>query len=233
MDYFKRILKNISVTFLSEFENQRVIQATTQLKKDIELRNLNIEASEYYQVTDDKNKYLLLPTDSSVDDSLKKNSPFKTHLDAYIKTVKDTSKPTKQTAATTKNKFFNPQLFCIVEEFFYIVPFWSGIIINMWQANYPKRFEPFTRLSNNPVENWFKILKYQILRDQVKPSQHSSKVYKHLLAKYFEHYKPNDELLKAFQYPDKSKIKKKTFRKHGRVKAQRMEDEKDFINQVI
>ena len=117
----------------------------------------------------------------------------------------------------------------------------------MWQANYPKRFEPFTRLSNNPVENWFKILKHQILREQVKPSQHSSRVYKHLLVKYFEHYKPNDELLKAYQYSDKSKINKKDtqeiWKSKGSTNARRKgfyytnnlfsENEMSFVKSVL
>jgi hypothetical protein len=81
----------------------------------------------------------------------------------------------------------------------------------MWGANYPNRFESLSRLSNNPVENWFDQVKNNILRHRVKPSRHTSRVYKHLLVKYFEYYKPDKEMQKAFSYSENKNSKKKEY----------------------
>jgi hypothetical protein len=55
------------------------------------------------------------------------------------------------------NEFFNQDLFEVLKERMFLLPIWSGIMID---ENMGK-----TRLSNNPCENWFGQLKHNILKD--------------------------------------------------------------------
>ena len=120
-----------------------------------------------------------------MDDNLKKNSPFKAYFESF---VKDILEKVPKESSKNPNKYHSKQLYDIISEFYYIMPLWTGIIINMWESIYSNR-ESLSRLSNNPVENWSKILKTNILRHRSKPSQHSTKVFKQLVTDYFLFYK--------------------------------------------
>ena len=50
-------------------------------------------------------------------------------------------------------------------------------------------FSHITRLTNNPVEDWFKILKHQLIKDEVKPSIHADNVLNYVLSKYIQYNK--------------------------------------------
>ena len=73
------------------------------------------------------------------------------------------------------------------------IDIWSGIILFSWQSLYPNKFEKFSRLTNNPVENWFRILKHNILKEKQKPSVHSTKVLRKLLYEYYKNYEKIDQ----------------------------------------
>ena len=93
-----------------------------------------------------------------------------------------------------KNEYYAPQLFAILEEKLYLIPMWSGIMIKSELQN----FKIKTRLTNNPVENWFGQVKNHIL-GKIKKRMASVLVtllYKRLLSKYFEFY--NDSGKKIF-----------------------------------
>ena len=92
-----------------------------------------------------------------------------------------------------QNDYYSPQLFLILSDISYILPRWSGIILFSWQSLYPNKFEKFSRLTNNPVENWFRILKHNILKEKQKPSVHSTKVLRKLLYEYYKNYEKIDQ----------------------------------------
>ena len=60
------------------------------------------------------------------------------------------------------NEFFNPKLFELISKRLHLISLWSGILLGHFQEKH-QQFSSFSRLSNNPVENWFKILKHNIL----------------------------------------------------------------------
>jgi hypothetical protein len=184
IDIFKQNLSNIAILFNSVNETKRVSNALEALEKEIRRRELYTELSDYYPLVEDNTKKLLLTTDPKMEDNLKENSPFKAYFDSFVTEI--LGKGPDECSSKT-NKYHSKQLYEIISEFYYIMPLWTGIIINMWESIYANR-ENLTRLSNNPVENWFKILKNNILKHRSKPSQHTTKVFKHLVTDYFKLY---------------------------------------------
>jgi hypothetical protein len=70
-----------------------------------------------------------------------------------------------------ENPFHAPELFTIIEERLYLVPLWSGIMIDKVGIG-------STRISNNHVENYFGLLKHQLLKgEQVMPSELTVQLY--------------------------------------------------------
>ena len=70
----------------------------------------------------------------------------------------------------------------------YLLPLWTGILINEFFNLYPK-YPSKPRLTNNQVENSFKILKNHLLNgEKVLPSTLSAILYRKAEAQYFEFY---------------------------------------------
>ncbi len=93
--------------------------------------------------------------------SLRKKSPFTQYYEGVISKIRK-SHCQNTSYLYTKNEFYCPKLFQLVEDQLYIVPLWSGIMIKDQKTGY----EIKSRLSNNPVENWIGQLKHNILRNK-------------------------------------------------------------------
>jgi hypothetical protein len=94
---------------------------------------------------------------------VKKNSPFTNY---YEEKVKDfTNKSIFVTKI--KNEYYNPILFNIIKNKLYIMPLWAGLIFKTITQFYSLNI---TRLTNNPAEFWFHILKNKILDGKMMPS---------------------------------------------------------------
>lgn len=90
-----------------------------------------------------------------------------------------------------KNDNYCPGLFEIINEKLYLLPLWTGLLLNDDTCNQ----ENTSRITNNAVENWFGQLKNNILQNRkVMPSELVSSMYKRLLSKYFKFY--NNDLVK-------------------------------------
>ena len=109
--------------------------------------------------------------------SLKKNSPFRIY---YYKLIKKYMQNIKQNLSTNDNQVLNdyycPMMFNIILDYIHVLPFWSGIMIGHWTSLNPK-FKSITRLSNNPVENWFNQVKTHMNPDRpIMPSVFASRM---------------------------------------------------------
>lgn len=110
---------------------------------------------------------------------VKSLSPFRKLYDDKIKQYGYLLNNTN--SESNKNVYYNKELFAILQDQFYLLPLWSGIMIH--NSNIYSNTK--TRLSNNPVENWFSQLKNNILYGRrVSISELSSLVYSRNLAKY-------------------------------------------------
>ncbi|RNA20752.1 hypothetical protein BpHYR1_015637 [Brachionus plicatilis] len=64
-----------------------------------------------------------------------------------------------------ENIFYDPKLFGLIADQLYLLPLWTGIIIENFKTNHQNELNEFknTRLSNNPVENYFGDIKMKNL----------------------------------------------------------------------
>ena len=97
-----------------------------------------------------------------------------------------------------QNEFYCPKLFEIVSERLYLMPLWSGVIIN------------FERLSNNPAENWIGQVKNKLVRrKRASSSEIITPIYKRILTKFIKNYLPgkegSDELCELFGLNEQSR----------------------------
>ena len=99
-------------------------------------------------------------SDCSNDSALKKLSPFFKYFEKKIIQFRK-SMITNDSAGLSDNEFYSPPLFDILMGQLYLLPIWSGIMIHHKKIGYNIK----SRISNNPVENWFGQLKKNILRD--------------------------------------------------------------------
>ena len=92
-----------------------------------------------------------------------------------------------QSGLTNKpiNEYYCPDLFYILEKQLYLIPVWSGLMLRSQTIAYKIK----TRLTNNPVENWFSQIKNNFLkRKRVATSELVTVLYLRLLGKFYEHF---------------------------------------------
>ncbi len=88
--------------------------------------------------------------------SIIKASPFTCHyerLDSEMSNLAETSE------SGPVNKYYKPNLMNIIKKRLHIMPFWSFVIAN--DLNQTEEVK-VNRLTNNPVEGYFNILKHQV-----------------------------------------------------------------------
>lgn len=110
--------------------------------------------------------------------NIKASSPFTKYFDDKVQTFMSSS--SCDTNITLLNEYFSPELFQILHDQLHLIPFWSGVMI-------PTILNK-TRLTNNPVENWFGHVKNNMKMRKVSTSEFVSVSYKQLLAKYYKHH---------------------------------------------
>ena len=59
-----------------------------------------------------------------------------------------------------ENPMYFTKLILIIKKYFFLIPLWTGIILNA-------KNKSFTRISNNNVENLFKIEKHDLLKNNL------------------------------------------------------------------
>lgn len=177
--------------------NKRVIESLSKLKNDI--LNRDLSCTKIKQNSD------IIYLDSIEDDffnseeqkiNLKNESDFSIYFRKLFENYKSLVEKDKENKCElVKNEFYNPHVFEIISKRLYLVPLWSGLIIslNLDSLNCSKTN---SRLSNNPVESWFNILRNNILqlskkqkvKRKIMPSEFSCLLYSFLSYKYKKYY---------------------------------------------
>ena len=125
---------------------------------------------------------------------IKKSSPFEDYFSKKIKLYQDQLKiriENNLNLGLKLNEFYCPSLFNLLFNKLYLLPLWSGIII----APYINHCKIDTRLTNNPVENWFSQVKNNILlKKKVSTSEFTSTLYFRLLSDYYDNYAPKNSI---------------------------------------
>ena len=150
------------------------------------------------------NRNILIIDDDFKESNLKMSSPFKIYFDKLIiKHSQNIKMKLKNSIEKKENFFFCPQLFEILTDYTYILPFWTGIIIKYWKSINPN-FESHVkdRMDNNYVENWFGQLNSVCSDMPVMPSVYTSRMYSRIEAQFIDKYKQKSLDLKLNKTKD-------------------------------
>ena len=161
LDEFDRFLDAIYVVFMEIYDSTVVTNCFEILVSALSERNVEIDEDELGKPESEENcKPILIPNPTSPSKPLKELSQFTKYYSDFISELNEKATNHSKSCQTNPlNKCYQPALFNIIYEYLYIMPMWSGVVVRLWQKLYPEQFPPFTRYSNNPVENWFGQLK--------------------------------------------------------------------------
>ncbi|CAF0919488.1 unnamed protein product [Brachionus calyciflorus] len=184
-------LVNIYNVFNNPYFERSVVYSLNLLQIKIRERNLlNIDISgerDPEQITRDIDFNRIIQ-ESKINPSEKEeiiiqDSPFRKYFDQLIDKYKSNLDKVKCKYQII-NEYFCPELFQIIQEKLYLLPLWTGILIHQSNIGYQRK----TRLTNNPVENYFSILKnHYNLKNRV-TSEIVAILYKRLINKNCEYY---------------------------------------------
>ncbi|CAF1109915.1 unnamed protein product, partial [Brachionus calyciflorus] len=164
-----------------------------------EIKNRNLE---FYDITAFENDNEIFHHEDSIDsredlnnetiESLKKSSPFTTYFNSFLENFEEKLINCQNKLEESRtNLFYNPKLFLFIKDQLYLMPLWTGILIDELNRQNLFKFSDSlkTRLTNNPVENYFGILKNRVLLNRkVFPSELVSLSFLRLKSKYLEFY---------------------------------------------
>ncbi len=89
-----------------------------------------------------------------------KSSPFTGHFNRIRAELQKKIIASSEDCSST-NQFYNPKLMKIIDSRLNIIPMWSFVIANELNSRgYSENI--INRLTNNPVENYFKETKYEV-----------------------------------------------------------------------
>jgi hypothetical protein len=176
-------------------KTQSFYESFFAIQNSISNRNLNKDDLPYEETEADKKraeskKELKNPINKIFSISqfrnLKNQSPFFKHFKTIIIGWKRNIQNERCDENIEKNIFYNPALFNLIQDYLYLIPLWTKILLKKLKPEFD-----FSNLSlhNNPVENYFDILKNKILETISWPSEICAKTYLRLEHKYNQFYK--------------------------------------------
>ena len=198
IDQIDIYLKHIHNIFNNEFLDVSVYESLHFMAQEIRKRHLsslNIDDTASPQQKERDKYFEDLLKESNIyisvdfEENVKQNSPFSNYYNLMIQKLNKTINEKKEESIKNcylKNEYFCPKLFGILEEKIHLLPLWTGLIIK----DEIKNFKIKTRLTNNPVENWFGQLKNNLLcKKKKRPASILVTIlYKRLLSKFYEYY---------------------------------------------
>ncbi len=165
----------------------------------------------------EKNIELLMAFDhkqKQTKETIRKSSPFQRYFENIFNSCCQII--TKYDRSNIVNPFYSPKLVAIIINYLYIVPLWTGVMLNKNTSHLPQ-FKTKKRTTNNPVENHFGHDKNSLLnrRLEVKPSEYVARKYRFILSKFIEFYM-------------KEISQERKFKKQNIDEIERWKDKKDF-----
>ena len=145
----------ISLQFISN--ELRVRNLTSTKADDVDSPDQKIRNFEFDKFLKESNVYMK----QDYDDTLKKSSPWKKHLDFrifYFNKLLAEKNLIQNCDQLLPNEFYCKSLFLILEKYFHLVPLWSGIC----EKEELSQTKIKSRFSNNFVESWFRQVKHCI-----------------------------------------------------------------------
>jgi hypothetical protein len=178
LDQIKLYITHIYNIFNSQFVDDSVVQSLNFIKEEIELRDWIEEDNDYnnknnqnkkrnQENTDNCKYYIKCESNNDVFNS----SPFRTYFEDFFKELRQKSltENLKTKQNKVKNEYFFPGLITLIEKQMYIIPLWTGLMLKVFQTYNTFPFsDNFTRLTNNPAEGRFNILKNNIFKKERK-----------------------------------------------------------------
>ena len=242
LDQFNFYLGHLFNVFNNKIADGSVFHSLQVLSNELKTRNLNTYEQNETADTRDQNsrnesfenflKESKIFISEDFEEKVQKNSPFSNYFDEEIKRYGVINSENEQINANKNfmaNEFYCTKLFQIIQDHLHLVPLWTGIMIDQTAISYDIK----TRLSNNPVENWFSQVKnYLITKQRVLISEYVSLIYKRLLAKFLEFYKDQNDPSDYFSFFFKDQVEMwqdKNARKNKRFKGAYY-DNKDIFN---
>ena len=267
IDLMIAYLKAVHNVFCNPYLDVTVVYSINIIKDELKTRGLNTLNASQYLVDIDETKLELSKkqpnsnifwfkdiSNEPEDSKLIEDSPYS----AYFKNlmfIYDQEIVMVPNEKIKKNPYFKKELFDVIKKVLYLAPFWTGIMIEQCRQQHILFFRSsISRLTNNPVENYFGHLKKNILTNlkNLLTSELASHLYLRLKAKFVEFYqrkftsgKPrmvkrlkDNNKPKAFSNKSKKELKKKKPSVHTwlknvkrtRVKGIYMEAIQDFGN---
>jgi hypothetical protein len=150
------------------------------------------ESQEENEQRNDFNKLKIIEMSENEVLNLKAKSPFTKYFTKMIARFNELITTSFQYNVDTDqpNPFFNPFLLTIIKDRLYHLPLWTGVLLNSK-----------TRLTNNPVECFFKIIKQHSMKNNrlnsLMPSEISSMIFNRSLSKFKEFYEKDDSFKKS------------------------------------
>jgi hypothetical protein len=191
-------LRNIHNLFCNPYFDDSVKQSLKFIHKELKNKNLDdFDVEEDRQLSDQMKRdeeFEIFLNQSKLfieldyEKSIKENSPFSNLFNKNIVNfaLEINNKLEANKKIFKNNIFYSNDLFKILWEQLYIIPIWSGLII----FNQPMTYKVKTRLSNNPVENYFSIVKNKILnkKKNLATSEIVSAFFKYSYARYLKYF---------------------------------------------
>ncbi|CAF0932078.1 unnamed protein product [Brachionus calyciflorus] len=213
---FENYLINIFNVFTNPYKSESVSHSLDTLRSEIrnrELNKLNFSDINCKSIPNDQGAGEFdIAMDETIE-TLKVKSPFSKY---YQKVIEEWKIKIESNIDCMRNEFFEPRLFDLIKTQLYILPFWCGILLHDFKQSTKNDFTKAikSRLSNNPVENYFGNLKHNVLPGlKLYPSEIISCILLRIKSKYFEFYF-NDAKNKIVKNNDKLSSQKEKWSKN-------------------
>lgn len=189
LEEFNSYILNIYVMFLSKYKTESFKNAFNSLRKGVLYRKLTTEIYKEVDTKFDLNKMLEYDYRNEnifaneIVENIKAHSPFSIYFNKKCSEIRDTIYSENLNEIRDSNEYYFPEFLNVIENYLYLMPLWSGILINRF-CELNQNFKKISRFTNNPVEFWFKFLKFCLLSFLLKkprkccPSQYCRRVYK-------------------------------------------------------
>lgn len=191
--YFDEILFCIFCVFSEKYQSRNFLNSLKKLQLEMFERKVNtiIVKCENVEIGE------IFTQENTSKCGIKKLSPFTKYFSDLISSFKSIINEQRDDLVFVENPLYCPLLFSIIECKLHIVPLWTGIVV--FNDGPISNFN--SRITNNPIESYFNILKNSIL--QVKknqkmkrrpmPSEYVAKTYRYNLSKYIQFYSNEDK----------------------------------------